>query len=120
MGGGFMSRRRWALHAPLPQPGPRGPRLLCPAFQELSRRRQFLREHAAPFSAFLTDSFGRQHSYLRISLTEKCNLRCESPSWAPAPLLRQLLKSPHAQEASATLPIPRPSISSHPASLLAR
>uniref|UniRef100_A0A8C9KTU9 Molybdenum cofactor biosynthesis protein 1 n=1 Tax=Panthera tigris altaica TaxID=74533 RepID=A0A8C9KTU9_PANTA len=43
----------------------------------LSRRRQFLREHAAPFSAFLTDSFGRQHSYLRISLTEKCNLRCQ-------------------------------------------
>ncbi|CAI5980675.1 unnamed protein product [Closterium sp. NIES-65] len=24
----------------------------------------------------LTDSFGRQHSYLRISLTERCNLRC--------------------------------------------
>ncbi|WP_435138688.1 GTP 3',8-cyclase MoaA [Formosa sp. A9] len=24
----------------------------------------------------LTDSFGRTHSYLRISLTEKCNLRC--------------------------------------------
>jgi cyclic pyranopterin phosphate synthase len=24
----------------------------------------------------LTDSFGRQHSYLRISLTELCNLRC--------------------------------------------
>ncbi|XP_050643574.1 molybdenum cofactor biosynthesis protein 1 isoform X1 [Macaca thibetana thibetana] len=47
------------------------------ASEELSRRRQFLREHAAPFSAFLTDSFGRQHSYLRISLTEKCNLRCQ-------------------------------------------
>ncbi|XP_078254899.1 molybdenum cofactor biosynthesis protein 1 isoform X3 [Rhinoraja longicauda] len=30
-----------------------------------------------PFSAFLTDGFGRQHSYLRISLTEKCNLRCQ-------------------------------------------
>jgi len=30
-----------------------------------------------PFSAFLTDNFGRRHSYLRISLTEKCNLRCE-------------------------------------------
>nr|XP_046268627.1 molybdenum cofactor biosynthesis protein 1 isoform X2 [Scatophagus argus] len=30
-----------------------------------------------PFSAFLTDSFGRRHSYLRISLTEKCNLRCQ-------------------------------------------
>ena len=24
----------------------------------------------------LTDSFGRQHNYLRISLTERCNLRC--------------------------------------------
>uniref|UniRef100_A0A8C3JDE3 Molybdenum cofactor biosynthesis protein 1 n=1 Tax=Calidris pygmaea TaxID=425635 RepID=A0A8C3JDE3_9CHAR len=39
--------------------------------------RRFLLEHAAPFSAFLTDSFGRQHNYLRISLTEKCNLRCQ-------------------------------------------
>ncbi|GAA5961849.1 hypothetical protein JCM3765_004095 [Sporobolomyces pararoseus] len=27
-------------------------------------------------SPFLIDSFGRQHDYLRISLTEKCNLRC--------------------------------------------
>lgn len=25
----------------------------------------------------LTDSFGRFHSYLRISLIEKCNLRCK-------------------------------------------
>lgn len=25
----------------------------------------------------LTDSFGRQHDYLRISLTERCNLRCK-------------------------------------------
>ncbi|XP_013403595.1 molybdenum cofactor biosynthesis protein 1 isoform X1 [Lingula anatina] len=30
-----------------------------------------------PFSEFLTDSFGRQHTYLRISLTERCNLRCQ-------------------------------------------
>ncbi|NXT73210.1 MOCS1 protein, partial [Zapornia atra] len=47
--------------------------------QELqsSGRGRFLLEHAAPFSAFLTDSFGRQHNYLRISLTEKCNLRCQ-------------------------------------------
>ncbi|KAM0788623.1 hypothetical protein ACM66B_001742 [Microbotryomycetes sp. NB124-2] len=30
----------------------------------------------APVSAHLVDSFGRQHDYLRISLTEKCNLRC--------------------------------------------
>lgn len=27
-------------------------------------------------SKILTDSFGRKHNYLRISLTEKCNLRC--------------------------------------------
>ncbi|XP_057373524.1 uncharacterized protein LOC130694458 [Daphnia carinata] len=30
-----------------------------------------------PFSSFLTDSYGRQHNYLRISLTERCNLRCQ-------------------------------------------
>ncbi|XP_061480906.1 molybdenum cofactor biosynthesis protein 1 isoform X2 [Rhineura floridana] len=45
--------------------------------QEITRRKGFLTEHAAPFSAFLTDGFGRQHNYLRISLTEKCNLRCQ-------------------------------------------
>ena len=28
-------------------------------------------------SEYLTDTFGRQHSYLRISLTERCNLRCQ-------------------------------------------
>ena len=33
-------------------------------------------EEPRPFSAFLTDRFGRQHTYLRISLTERCNLRC--------------------------------------------
>jgi hypothetical protein len=27
--------------------------------------------------SFLTDSFGRFHDYLRISLTERCNLRCQ-------------------------------------------
>ena len=27
-------------------------------------------------SSPLTDSFGRKHNYLRISLTERCNLRC--------------------------------------------
>ena len=31
---------------------------------------------AKPFSSFLTDSFSRQHDYLRISVTERCNLRC--------------------------------------------
>ncbi|KAL9130574.1 MAG: hypothetical protein Q9217_001287 [Psora testacea] len=31
---------------------------------------------AKPFSSFLTDSFSRRHDYLRISITERCNLRC--------------------------------------------
>lgn len=30
----------------------------------------------AALSPFLRDSFNRQHTYLRISLAEKCNLRC--------------------------------------------
>ncbi|KAG0231971.1 Molybdenum cofactor synthesis protein 1 [Actinomortierella wolfii] len=29
-----------------------------------------------PFSPMLTDKFDRHHTYLRISLTERCNLRC--------------------------------------------
>ena len=28
------------------------------------------------FSNSLLDSFGRNHNYLRISVTEKCNFRC--------------------------------------------
>jgi cyclic pyranopterin phosphate synthase len=31
----------------------------------------------APAARALTDTFGRRHSYLRISLTERCNLRCQ-------------------------------------------
>ncbi|XP_056151855.1 molybdenum cofactor biosynthesis protein 1 [Lampris incognitus] len=42
-----------------------------------NRPRQRLKDDTTPFSAFLTDNFGRRHSYLRISLTEKCNLRCQ-------------------------------------------
>lgn len=30
-----------------------------------------------PVSNMLLDSFGRLHTYLRISLTERCNLRCQ-------------------------------------------
>jgi cyclic pyranopterin phosphate synthase len=30
----------------------------------------------APFSSFLIDTFSRKHTYLRISVTERCNLRC--------------------------------------------
>ncbi|XP_048083961.1 molybdenum cofactor biosynthesis protein 1 isoform X2 [Alosa alosa] len=39
--------------------------------------RRVLKAETLPFSAFLTDSFGRRHNYLRISLTERCNLRCQ-------------------------------------------
>ncbi|PQK16035.1 hypothetical protein BB8028_0006g03570 [Beauveria bassiana] len=43
--------------------------------QDPSARRQRVRD-AKPFSDFLTDTFHRQHDYLRISVTERCNLRC--------------------------------------------
>ncbi|CAD0245398.1 unnamed protein product [Spodoptera exigua] len=32
---------------------------------------------AQPVDTSLVDSFGRRHNYLRISLTERCNLRCQ-------------------------------------------
>ena len=31
---------------------------------------------AKPLSSFMKDNFNRQHTYLRISITERCNLRC--------------------------------------------
>ncbi|KAK5138545.1 hypothetical protein LTR08_000133 [Meristemomyces frigidus] len=40
-----------------------------------SDRRSAVRD-AKPFSDFLTDTYHRQHDYLRISVTERCNLRC--------------------------------------------
>ncbi|KAI0424046.1 molybdenum cofactor biosynthesis protein 1 B [Xylaria sp. FL1042] len=46
-----------------------------PALNRRSPRRQPIND-AKPFSDFLTDTFHRQHDYLRISLTERCNLRC--------------------------------------------
>ncbi|XP_072032501.1 molybdenum cofactor biosynthesis protein 1-like isoform X2 [Amphiura filiformis] len=42
-----------------------------------SEPKYFVKDDILPFSAFLTDTFGRQHNYLRISLSEKCNLRCQ-------------------------------------------
>jgi cyclic pyranopterin phosphate synthase len=50
-----------------------------PVYQELerpSRDRKDAIKNAKPFSEFLTDNFNRQHDYLRISITERCNLRC--------------------------------------------
>ncbi|KAM9777961.1 LOW QUALITY PROTEIN: uncharacterized protein map7a [Neosynchiropus ocellatus] len=56
------------------QPEVEGTTSAAASFSAASRK---LPDDIVPFSAFLTDSFGRRHSYLRISLTEKCNLRCE-------------------------------------------
>ena len=38
--------------------------------------RHRLTKPVKPFSDFLTDTYSRQHDYLRISVTERCNLRC--------------------------------------------
>lgn len=51
-----------------PQPHP-------PPQSHPSTRQKPLKD-AKPFSNFLTDKFSRQHDYLRISVTERCNLRC--------------------------------------------
>ncbi|KAG9435450.1 molybdenum cofactor biosynthesis protein 1 isoform X1 [Apis mellifera carnica] len=44
----------------------------------VSRRIQQFRDHLnnTHDNDILTDSFGRRHTYLRISITERCNLRC--------------------------------------------
>ncbi|KAG9679522.1 molybdenum cofactor biosynthesis prote, partial [Aureobasidium melanogenum] len=52
-----------------------GPALSLPQHIEVTNRRQAIKQ-AKPFSDFLTDKFNRQHDYLRISVTERCNLRC--------------------------------------------
>ncbi|KAL8906671.1 MAG: hypothetical protein Q9171_006174 [Xanthocarpia ochracea] len=59
-----------ANHAPSVEPlhPPIQPPAVLPRVQEL--------KNAKPFSHFLTDKFHRQHTYLRISVTERCNLRC--------------------------------------------
>ena len=47
-----------------------------PAPPPVKQSRREALKSAKPFSSFLTDTFQRQHDYLRISITEKCNLRC--------------------------------------------
>ncbi|KAI4162704.1 MAG: hypothetical protein LQ342_003750 [Letrouitia transgressa] len=49
---------------------------LPPPSSTISRLSHLQREDPKPFSHFLTDTFRRQHNYLRISVTERCNLRC--------------------------------------------
>jgi cyclic pyranopterin phosphate synthase len=51
------------------------PPVQTPSRQAARERIQAI-EKAKPFSEFLTDNFQRQHDYLRISITERCNLRC--------------------------------------------
>lgn len=51
------------------------PPVQTPSRQAARERIQAI-EKAKPFSKFLTDNFQRQHDYLRISITERCNLRC--------------------------------------------
>jgi len=41
-----------------------------------SARRWSVIKNAKPISNFLTDNYNRKHDYLRISITERCNLRC--------------------------------------------
>ncbi|PYH49380.1 molybdopterin cofactor [Aspergillus saccharolyticus JOP 1030-1] len=48
---------------------------ISPSSKSSASRWSALRS-AKPFSEFLTDRFNRQHDYLRISVTERCNLRC--------------------------------------------
>ena len=46
-----------------------------PHITQIAQREERI-QAAKPFSNFLTDNFSRQHDYLRISITERCNLRC--------------------------------------------
>ncbi|KAI4923295.1 hypothetical protein J4E85_008332 [Alternaria conjuncta] len=51
------------------------PPVSVPVSSKVDERRKAIK-NAKPFSDFLTDTFNRQHDYLRISITERCNLRC--------------------------------------------
>ncbi|KAI4170211.1 MAG: hypothetical protein LQ343_005094 [Gyalolechia ehrenbergii] len=55
----------------LPNPQPSS---IDPSSSTISPVARF--KDAKPFSHYLTDNFSRQHTYLRISVTERCNLRC--------------------------------------------
>ncbi|NBB86125.1 MAG: GTP 3',8-cyclase MoaA [Bacteroidetes bacterium] len=74
------------------QPLPRGDDTLAP---QSTVPDDFGLAHDATRSAAdpLTDQFGRRHTYLRISLVERCNLRCQycmpadGLDWTPSPQL---------------------------------
>lgn len=67
----FSQTRRHSSTAETTAPSP----TYTPDDSSLPSRKAALKS-AKPFSEFLTDTFDRQHDYLRISITEKCNLRC--------------------------------------------
>ncbi|KAL7798141.1 hypothetical protein V8C37DRAFT_407811 [Trichoderma ceciliae] len=77
-------------------PQPKHPLPPPPPPPSVPSRQDRIRD-AKPFSDFLTDTFHRQHDYLRISISERCNLRClycmpeEGVSLSPD---RNLLTSP--------------------------
>ncbi|TQS36625.1 hypothetical protein Golomagni_02918 [Golovinomyces magnicellulatus] len=51
-------------------------KLGCQSNFFLTSSHQGQKNNEKPFSSALTDRFERRHNYLRISLTERCNLRC--------------------------------------------
>lgn len=68
-----------------------------PIERNILRERKESIKQAKPFSDFLTDTFNRQHDYLRISITERCNLRClycMPEEGVPLSPLAHLLTSP--------------------------
>ncbi|QUC19650.1 uncharacterized protein UV8b_03891 [Ustilaginoidea virens] len=67
-------------------------------------RRDRIRD-AKPFSEFLTDKFHRKHDYLRISVAERCNLRCVycmPEEGVPLSPSRELLTTPEIVMLSST------------------
>lgn len=76
---GALWKRSIATDAAVQEPDvnfPAGvPPVSVPATSKVDERRKAIK-NAKPFSDFLTDTFNRQHDYLRISITERCNLRC--------------------------------------------
>ncbi|KAJ5378567.1 hypothetical protein N7509_011686 [Penicillium cosmopolitanum] len=62
--------------SPSPSPSPSTTTATVPEPPSHATPRLTALKSAKPFSQFLTDTFNRQHDYLRISVTERCNLRC--------------------------------------------
>lgn len=86
----------------LPRPSPHSDPIHAPPARP--SRRDLLKD-AKPFSDFLTDTFDRQHDYLRISLTERCNLRCVycmPEEGVPLSPPRELLTTPEIVMLSST------------------